>query len=258
MNESTSIPKSLPQIQLENVTVEYGSTPVLDQLSYGFDAQKTYAIIGPSGCGKTTLLYAIAGLLSPQNGQILVKGETLSALRQETAIVLQEFGLFPWKTVWHNLSLGLVLKKNFSLEKRVQLETLAQLLGLTDHLHKYPAQLSGGQKQRVAIGRSWALDPDLLLMDEPFSALDALTREELQDTVVNLFKTKPTTMILVTHSIEEAVYLGQEILLMAPSGGKILKTYANAGFGLENHREQDAFFRLCQEIRQDLRGARHE
>lgn len=241
--------------ELTHLSMGYASIPILEDLNLQFEANKTYAIIGASGCGKTTLLYAIAGLLSPSSGQIVINGQSTMEAHAETAIVLQEYGLFPWKSVWENLVLGLTLKNTLMNEKTKQAKALANQLGLSAHLDKYPAQLSGGQKQRVAIGRSWLLEPNLLLMDEPFSSLDALTREELQDMVIDLYREKPTSMILVTHSIEEAVYLGQHILLMAPKGGKILNVYDNPNFGLCNHRETDEFYHICQKIRHDLRGA---
>lgn len=245
-------------IQLDQLSLAYGSKTVIDSLSLNFEAQKTYAIVGPSGCGKSTLLYAIAGLMPPTKGQILVDGAVQKGLRPKTAMVLQEYGLFPWKTVWDNLALGLTLRGRLTPSETAQVQQLAELLGLEGHLCCYPGELSGGQKQRVAIGRSWAVMPDLLLMDEPFSSLDALTREDLQDTVVRLYQQNPASLILVTHSIEEAVYLGQTILLMAPQGGRILKTYDNAHFGIDRHRESTVFYQLCQQIRQDLREARHE
>lgn len=234
-------------IQLNSVKVSYGSESVLTNFSFNFEREKAYTLIGPSGCGKTTLLYGIAGLI-PLDGGSVAFSSTLT--KEHLAVVLQEYGLFPWKTVWQNLILGLQIKsKKLSAEQVASAKEIAQHLGIENMLKKYPHQLSGGQKQRVAIGRSWLLSPEIMLMDEPFSAIDTMTRENLQNTIIDLHLTRPITWVTVTHNIEEAVYLGQEILLMSKAGGHVVKQIKNPHFGTTNLRAQSSFYEMCRHVR---------
>ena len=184
-------------------------------------------MVGPSGCGKTTLLNLMAGLLKPTSGEMLVAGAPAEPRRPGTALILQDYGLLPWKSVRSNVALGLQIR-------RAPLEAADRALaevGLADLAHRWPHQLSGGQRQRVAIARALALEPDLLLMDEPFSALDALTREEMQEMLLNIWKRRGTSMVLVTHSIAEAVYVGQHIIVMSPRPGRLVGYFRNECIG---------------------------
>jgi NitT/TauT family transport system ATP-binding protein len=185
------------------------------------------AVVGPSGCGKTTLLSLIAGLLPPTQGELRVDGKPVAARRAGTALIMQEYGLLPWKTVRQNVALGLQIRGQ-SQEPAEQ--ALAEV-GLADLGRRWPHQLSGGQRQRVAIARSLALQPDLLLMDEPFSALDALTREEMQELLLSIWQRRKTSMVLVTHSISEAVYLGQQILVLSARPGQPVALVRNQFVG---------------------------
>ena len=185
------------------------------------------AVVGPTGCGKTTLLALIAGLMPPTAGQLLVAGEPVEPRRPGTALILQDYGLLPWKTVRHNAALGLEIR---GLPWEAADRSLAEV-GLTELANRWPHQLSGGQRQRVAIARSLALEPDLLLMDEPFSALDALTREEMQELLLNIWRRRRTSLVLVTHSIAEAVYLGQQILVLSPRPGRVIGHFRNEFIG---------------------------
>ncbi len=201
--------------------------------------------MGPSGCGKTTLLSLIAGLLPVTSGELLVAGEAVQPRRPGTSLVLQEYGLLPWKTVRRNAGLGLEIRGQ-SLEAADR--ALAEV-GLKELANRWPHQLSGGQRQRVAIARSLALEPDLLLMDEPFSALDALTREEMQDLLLSIWQRRQTSLVLVTHSIAEAVYLGQQIIVLSPRPGRIVGHFRNESVGDRRGRR---FHELINEIRDTL------
>lgn len=243
-------------LKINQVSVEYNNggnrVAALSGITVEIVKGKTYAIIGPSGCGKTSLLYLLAGLIKPTAGEILVDERVLPDLRQQTALILQEYGLLPWKTVWDNIALGLALRGISKEEQRRVLEPIIRELNLTECLKRYPAQLSGGQKQRVAFARALALSPELLLMDEPLSALDALSRENLQEMILKLWQHHHITFLLVTHSIEEAVYLGQEVIILSPRPGQIIKVVPNPEMGSPNYRHNPLFHRKCSEIRSIL------
>ncbi len=242
--------KQAPIVSLRNIHIRFEHEEVLSSLSLDFEKGRAYTIIGPSGCGKTTLLYTLAGLNSPTKGELSFDQEET---KDHIAMVLQEYGLFPWKTVWDNMLLGLQIKCGKITDAQIAIaQKLADELGLLAHLKKYPHQLSGGQKQRVAIARAWLLSPEILLMDEPFSALDTITRETLQNAIMTLNQTKELTWITVTHNIEEAVFLGQEILLMSQRGGQIVNRFMNPYFGDLSLREKPEFYSLCVEIRKAM------
>jgi ABC-type nitrate/sulfonate/bicarbonate transport system ATPase subunit len=228
--------------------------PALREVDFTLERGKTCAIIGPSGSGKSTLLYILAGLLKQTRGEVRLNGELLQPKRRETALILQDYGLLPWKTAMQNTSLGLEIRgvpreECFQAVKEAMTE-----LGIWEFRNHYPAQLSGGQRQRVAIARSLTLKPDLLLMDEPFSSLDALTREGLQNTLLDFWKKKRATMILVTHSIEEAVFLGQRILIFSAGPGRILHIIANEEMGNSSYRTKPLFYERCSHVRKILGG----
>lgn len=193
----------------------------------------TLAVVGPSGCGKTTLLSMIAGLLRPTSGQLAVAGVPAEPRRPGTALIMQDYGLLPWKSVRQNAALGLQIR-GLPVDRADQALTE---VGLAELASRWPHQLSGGQRQRVAIARSLALEPDLLLMDEPFSALDALSREEMQDLLLRIWQRRRTTMVIVTHSIAEAVYLGQQILVLSPRPGRLVGHFENGAVGDRRGRE---------------------
>ncbi len=207
------------------------------------------AVIGPSGCGKSTLLLAMAGLLAPSQGTVAVDGEPVVRPRLRTALILQDFGLLPWKTVLANAELGLRIRRGPARESRVRALEALERVGLSEFLGLFPSELSGGMRQRLALARALALDADLLLMDEPLSALDALTREDLQDLLLALWRDRGHTSVLVTHSIEEAVYLGRRVLVMSPRPGRIAAVVDNPGMGDPGYRETEAFHATCVELR---------
>lgn len=239
-------------IQIENMSVHYPKQTALKQLSLTIEKNETYAVLGPSGCGKTTLLYALAGLLSEST---LLEGTCKHLRPLNVSTVLQDYGLFPWKTVLENTILPLRIKHGAKGIHDDQVKHAVQLLErlkLQNQLDYYPNALSGGQKQRVAIARSWLMSPDLLLLDEPFSSLDAMTREALQDDVLSLNIQSPLTIMTVTHSIEEAVYMGKHIILLTEEGSlKVI--LENPTFGMPMARDHSAFYEICLKVRQLLK-----
>ncbi len=225
-------------IELKQVTVGYEKQPIIKELSFKFEAHQTYAIIGPSGCGKTTLLYAIAGLLPLHEGQIFMSSQV------KPSLILQNLGLFPWKTVEQNVALGIRQKRSEHIQKILEKVKMSHLKD------RYPNQLSGGQKQRAAIARALVNESPILLLDEATSALDAMTKEKIQDLLLDIHLNDQNTMILVTHSIEEAVFLGQTIIIM--NDGQFKTVIHNPYFGNQDMRKQASYYELCQKVREQL------
>ena len=180
-------------------------------------------LLGPSGCGKSTLLNAIAGFALPTSGSIIANGDEVKAPGPDRGMVFQEYALFPWMTVEKNIAFGLEIKGMNSTEIEHRVSHLLQMLGLSDFRQRYPKDLSGGMRQRVAIARVLALDSPIMLMDEPFGALDALTRRNLQDELLRIWSELKKTIIFVTHSIEEAIYLADRVVVMTYRPGTIKK-----------------------------------
>lgn len=176
--------------------------------------REVVAIIGPSGCGKTTLLRCINGLMPLTTGEVLLEGSPVTAPREGMAMVFQHFGLFPWKTVFQNVAYGLRLAGRSSDEIAEKVPQFIKLVGLSDFEKHYPYQISGGMQQRCGLARALAVEPKVLLMDEPFGAVDAQTREILQFELLRIWEKRPTTMVFVTHSIEEAVLMGDRVVVL--------------------------------------------
>ena len=207
-----------PMVKLDKVSFSYRlkerALPVLSDISVNFERGSITAIVGRSGCGKTSLLRIIAGLSSPTEGWVSVGGEAGGSIRAKTALIFQDYGLLPWASVQANAELGLRTRGMSAAERRSRVNPILAELGLEPFARLYPARLSGGMRQRVAVARALASDSDLLLLDEPFSSLDALTRESLQETLLETQRRHGTTVILVTHSIEEAAYLADTIYIL--------------------------------------------
>jgi NitT/TauT family transport system ATP-binding protein len=184
-------------------------------------SNEVLCIVGPSGCGKTTLLRCIGGLLTPSSGEVLIDGEPIRAPREGVAIVFQHFGLLPWKTVVDNVAFGLRIARLPRQQVAEKVEHYIHLVGLAGFENHYPYQLSGGMQQRVGLARALAIDPEILLMDEPFASVDAQTREVLQEELLQLHDRERKTMIFITHSIDEAIILGDRVAVMASRPGRV-------------------------------------
>ncbi|WP_025334791.1 ABC transporter ATP-binding protein [Paenibacillus sabinae] len=178
-------------------------------------------IVGPSGCGKSTLLDLIAGLALPTEGELFIDGKKITGPALDRGIVMQGYALFPWRTVRRNVEFGLEIKKVPKKDRQAISDRFLELVGLSGYADRYPYELSGGMKQRVAIARALAYDPEVLLMDEPFAAVDAQTRETLQDELLQIWERTGKTIIFVTHSIDEAVALADRVVVMSPNPGRV-------------------------------------
>jgi NitT/TauT family transport system ATP-binding protein len=228
------------------------SVRALDALVLSVAEGEPVAVIGPSGCGKSTLLLIAAGLLTPTEGAVRVGGSAVDGPRRETALILQDFGLLPWKTVEANAALGLTVRGVARAEARKRAADALERVGLAEFARAYPGELSGGMRQRLALARAVALDADLLLMDEPLSALDALKREDLQDVLLQLWQRRRHAQVLVTHSIEEAVFLGRRVVVMSPRPGRVSAIVDNPGMGSAGYRASEEFFRIAVQLRAAL------
>jgi NitT/TauT family transport system ATP-binding protein len=198
-----------------------GSVVAFRNVEINVRSNEVLCIVGPSGCGKTTLLRCIGGLLAPSSGQVLIDGQTVDGPRAGVAIVFQHFGLLPWKSVVDNVAFGL---KIAGAPRELVAERLGhylRLVGLAGFENHYPYQLSGGMQQRVGLARALAIDPEILLMDEPFASVDAQTREVLQEELLQLHDRERKTMIFITHSIDEAIILGDRVAVMASRPGRV-------------------------------------
>lgn len=238
---------------INNLHVQYRSKSetivAIQNVHMSLNVGEIGVLIGPSGCGKSTIMHILAGVKHDYSGEVLYAGRPLSTTMPKTALILQDYGLLPWKTVMDNVALGLQIRKQNKQQIRFTVDQILEQMGISYLKHRYPKELSGGQRQRVAIARALALQPELLLMDEPFSALDALTREELQELLIDLWKKWKMSILLVTHNIEEAAYLGQKIFVMSPSPGTILHTVKNDLAGDPTMRDKPEFYELCQLLR---------
>jgi NitT/TauT family transport system ATP-binding protein len=213
------------QLVLRNVTRTYdaenGSREALENINLEVKPREFLCIVGPSGCGKTTLLRMIAGLDYPTSGEIILDGTPVEGPSPDRGMVFQEFSLFPWRTVLKNVEFGLRIQGKRDIKRTA--EHYIELVGLTGFEHSYPFQLSGGMKQRVAIARALATEPAILLMDEPFGSVDAQTRNVLQEELLEIWKRTKKTILFVTHSVDEAVYLADRVVVISSRPGRILE-----------------------------------
>lgn len=261
-------------ITVSDLSFHY-NLPIFEHFDWNAARGETWAVLGPSGCGKSTLLMLLAGLKLPQSGEIMIGGERIRRPRPQTGLILQDYGLLPWATVRENVELGLKLRSfygadgihaprqsenrttGFSLfrgEASDAVNRWLERLGLTPVAGHYPAQLSGGQRQRAAIARTLVLEPDLLLMDEPFSSLDAPTREGLQTLTLELAAEQGLTLVIVTHAIEESVLLGRRILLLGEPPNRVANILENPGAGGMGYRESAEYIALCRKLREMMQG----
>jgi ABC-type taurine transport system ATPase subunit len=214
-------------VVLDKVSVRFGNgeeaVQALDNASLSFDRGDFICIVGPSGCGKTTLMQTLAGFLKPSLGTVSVAGRPVTGPSPDRGVVFQQPALFPWMNVEANAGFGPMVRGMGRAQREKIVEQWLRLVGLWDFRNRYPYELSGGMQQRLAIVRALCNDPKLLLMDEPFGALDALTREKMQEELHAVWRRGETTVVFITHSVEEAVYLGTLVVVMSPRPGRIIE-----------------------------------
>ena len=240
-------------IEVTALTIDYGrgdrAVRAVEGIDFNLKDGRSLAFIGPSGCGKTSILFALAGLLSPSAGTITLGGKPVIAPRREVALILQNAGLLPWKTVWQNANLSLLLSGEYRSKNA---GAILEDLGLGEVKPRFPAELSAGMKRRVAITRALSTSPSVLLMDEPLASLDTLTRERIQDLFLTLWAKHRFSLVLVTHDIEEAAFLGQEILVLTERPARIKAIVANPEMGSVEFRECEAFQETVHALREAL------
>ena len=223
------------------------SFTALDHISLQIEKGEFICLLGPSGCGKTTLMNSIAGFETLTEGSITIDGQKVKAPSEKYVTIFQNYGLLPWRTVEKNVELGLETLKVPKQERKQIAMKYLQVVGLENFAKRHPAQLSGGQQQRVAIARGLAVDPEILFMDEPFGALDAITRYKLQDDLLHITKSQNKTVIFVTHDIDEAVFLADKIVVMSPNPGRI-KAVIPIGLGSHRDRTGGDFLQLRDKV----------
>lgn len=242
-----------PKITVRDLTVRFGNVLVLDRVSLAVADGEFVCLIGPSGCGKTTLLNAVAGFIAPSAGEVVADGNPVRGPGRERGMVFQEYALFPWFTVAENVGYGPKLRGVRGERLAAITERYLSLVQLPHAADRYPRQLSGGMRQRVALARALASNPDVLLMDEPFGALDALTRETMQDELLRIWEVERRTCLFVTHSLGEAIFLADRIVVLASHPGRIAGTFEIALPRPRNRTAPD-FFELLRSLSDTLRA----
>ncbi len=222
-------------ISVRGLTKRYKDLTVFTGINFDIASREIVAIVGPSGCGKTTLLRCIDGLL-PAEGEVTIDGRRITGPPPGVAMVFQHFGLFPWKTVYDNVAYGLRMAGASAAEIAARVPAFITLVGLAGFEHAYPYQMSGGMQQRCGLARALAIEPSVLLMDEPFAAVDAQTREILQFELLRIWERRPVTMVFVTHSIEEAVLMGDRVVVLK---GRPANIYQDIAIDLPRPRSRE-------------------
>ena len=244
------------RIQVENVEKSFGvnghAMPALVDATLEIQAGEFVCLLGPSGCGKSTLLNIVAGFMPPTRGRVLVDGRPVTGPGRERGVVFQEYALFPWRTAIENVEFGPMIQGVSRAERRATAREYLSLVGLAEHEDKYPRELSGGMKQRVAIARALANHPSVLLMDEPFGALDAQTREVMQEELLRIWEQDKKTVVFVTHSISESIFLADRIVVMATQPGTI-KEIVDVALPHPRERSSAEFVALEREIKRLVR-----
>lgn len=240
-------------ITIKGLGHDYGGRAVFEGLEFELPPGGALSLVGPSGCGKSTLLHILAGLLAPARGRV-----GLAPPATEKSLVLQHYGLFPWKTALENVELPLILRGESAKSRREKARAMLYDLALGEFEECYPARMSGGQRQRLALGRALITEPGLILLDEPFSSLDAITRESLQNLLARLWRERGPTLVLATHDIEEAVFFGGRILVMGGPGPGWAAEFENPDCGRPSARFSEKHFQLVRAARQSLALAHPE
>lgn len=225
----SATPSSLatPRVRFDRVSLEFstahGPLRVVDDVSYDIRDGDFVAVIGPSGCGKTTMMNMLAGFQAPSSGRVLLDGSPIEGPGPERGVIFQEYGVFPWLTVAQNIAFGLKLKANrvSAADREATCRRYLELMGLSGFADAYPKHLSGGMRQRLALARAYAVRPQLLLMDEPFGALDAQTRANMQNLLLEILAVERKTVMLITHSVEEAIYLASRIVIVTARPARV-------------------------------------
>jgi len=250
----------VPEIEIAGVTKQYGNAhAVLESIDLVVAKQEFISIIGPSGCGKSTILKLIAGLVAPTSGAIRVDGMTPLNARETISFVFQDATLLPWRTVKQNIGLGLELERVPNERREKEIATLLELVGLKNVAKSYPRELSGGMRMRVSIARALATNPRVMLLDEPFAALDEMSRDRLNEEILRLRAEQNWTAVFVTHSVSEAVFLSDRIVVLAPNPGRIhaefrMELPAQRTSAIRNSPEYDAMVaRVSHTLRETLR-----
>lgn len=239
------------QIEVKDLSITYeqngAEVNVLKDVSLGIEKGEFICLLGPSGCGKSTLLNAMAGFLKPTEGSVCIDGKKVDSPSISYVTIFQNYGLLPWRSVEKNVTLGLETKKLPKEEQKEIARKYIELVGLKGAEEKKPSQLSGGMQQRVAIARALAVEPEILFMDEPFGALDAITRMKLQDDILDICHTTKKTIVFVTHDIEEAIFLADRVVIMDANPGRI-KAIVKISLGKERDRTSEDFLAIRDKI----------
>ncbi len=244
-------------IEIEHVSKEYEieneeSTAALKDVSIHIEEGEFVCIVGPSGCGKSTLLEIVAGLLPLSGGEVRVDQKVVKGTSREIGVVFQDAALYPWRTIRKNIGIGLELAGVSRDKQKERVDKYMELTGLSDFADKYPSQLSGGMKQRAGIARALVTDPRVILMDEPFSALDYLTRCKLQEELLQIREKEKKTILFVTHDINEAVYLADRVILLSPRPSVVQREYVIKSPVSKRDRRDSTLMKIAAEISADI------
>jgi NitT/TauT family transport system ATP-binding protein len=242
------------KISIQGATKVYDTGMMaLDKVSLDIEEGKFVSLLGPSGCGKSTLLNMIAGFVEKSGGRVMLDGQEIQGPGAGRGVVFQEYALFPWLTALENIAFGGLLKRVDKAQRLKNAAYYLDLVGLGQHAHKLPSEMSGGMKQRIAIARALANDPSILLMDEPFGALDAHTREVMQEELLSIWERHRKTVIFVTHSVSEAVFLSDRVVLMGANPGHVREVF-EIDLPHPRQRDTDAFIALERRIHAMMRN----
>jgi NitT/TauT family transport system ATP-binding protein len=255
--ETAEAPTVESAVTARNISKTYGTVEALRNLSLEFPRGQLTSLLGPSGCGKTTLLKIIAGLLSPNSGEVEVNGKTVTGPGPDRAFVFQDFALLPWATVMRNVAFGLELRGVTRSEREDIAQRYIKNVGLGGFENSFPHELSGGMRQRVGLARALSVDAKVLLMDEPFSAVDEQTRRKFQEDLLSLVQNENKTFIFVTHSIEEAVYVSDQIAILLPRPSRVSEIIRPTGFrhkSIDNIRRDPEYLDIVDRIWASLRS----